>query len=646
MPDPTTDQNPPIPPVNTTVTVNGQAPMQDLTPANVSTQLTAPAAPQTLTEPIIPQNGVSPLPPPPKESFSEGFHEEANPQFKTDAEGNVISAEPARRTGAGGILGRVLAGALEGAQRGMSAEAPEGAMGSGAAFSAAAKQAIEMRLAMRNRARAIAQQNFQNQQTARAAKIHQQLELAQEAQITQNMEFSKEAHPGVLRAQKLGNQEAELRIQGLNESLMQNGLDFRAKMADMGIDPTPFMSESDPTFRAHGYALAHGAEKMIQNGGRGDGNGVDVYNTSDLQSHILAKPETWYSYDGALDKNGAPVPTAHVLSPDGKTTALDYFNAVMGGRAQLVRLQQQVSASMTMAQHQAALKEQRAKTAEEQSTADLNEAYASGKLLKPGEIMQYGLGGKDPNAGIQGVVDLIGQGRMDVGRAAYLLARNPMMVQIVTQKYPDFNPTMIGGFTKLASDFLEGKTAKQFVNGTTALKHMAELKALNTPDSLIPLTEAKARYTQKVTQLTSELMQFYGISESDQKVKEWEQNLTSLLPSKREGSLEELASAMGDRFTNWEQEWRNGVPSRVFTGQNPLKMDGVARNDLNALDPNFAQKYPDSMYAMKPQGSMFPRQVKISGQSYNMNPNGTVSVNGHSYKLNSDGKTLTLVQGQ
>lgn len=382
MPDPATDQSPQSaqsaqpqpPPMNTTVTVNAPSPAPIDTASNPpETQLTPPDVPTTVA---IPGNGPTPLPQPPKESFGEGFRREANPQYTTDAEGNVIRSESVRTRSKLGILGGILAGALEGATRGMAAQPAEGAEGKGAAFSAAAKAAIEGRIAADQRARDIAQRNFQNRQAAIEAKVKQNLEVAQTLEIQANMEHQAELFPVEKRAKELGNETAELQIRGARNKLLEDAIDFKGHLAtDFGIDPTSF-TEHSPEFTAQAPALVHGAARAVHNGQTGDASGIDVYPTSQLEAQLLTKPETYNTYDGAVDKDGVPIPTTHVMTPDGKLTANDYMNAFFAGQAQLVRLTKQISARMTMQQHQSALEKEKAGATEEQARAGLENAQA------------------------------------------------------------------------------------------------------------------------------------------------------------------------------------------------------------------------------------------------------------------------------
>lgn len=361
----------PDPSVNQTVTA--------VVPAALAS---APAAPDVSAVPstagALPQavtNAQNPEPPtPPKETFSEGYNNAVTPQYRVTGTGEIETAEPARRSSLGGILGGVLAGALRGMNDAMAAQPPEGARGRGAAFSAGAAAAKRGEEERDLKARAIAQQNFENNQKATEAKIHQQAELAQTALITQNMNFAAEEHPSVMRAKDLENEAAELRIKGVNQQLLAEGVTFRDNLAKMGIDPTPF-TQHGPELNAQIPSLVSGASRAVHNGQSGQANGVDIYPTSELQSHILTAPVEYNSYDGALDKNGVPIPTKHVMqaginpATGQPYTANDYMDAYFAGQAQLVRLAQKTHDDMTAQQQRATLEKTQAETAASQASA-------------------------------------------------------------------------------------------------------------------------------------------------------------------------------------------------------------------------------------------------------------------------------------
>ena len=177
-----------------------------------------------------------------------------------------------------------------------------------------------------------------------------------------------------MRAQDLKNEEAELTLKGAHQKLLEDGISFKANMAQLGIDPTSF-SEHSPELTAQIKPLVAGAARAVHNGQTGAANGVDVYPKSALQVPITT-PVTYNSYDGALDKDGVPVPTQHVITPDGKTTADDYLNKYFAGQAQLQRMAQQVHADMTAKEQKAKISQEQGAAAKDWATANLSNAEA------------------------------------------------------------------------------------------------------------------------------------------------------------------------------------------------------------------------------------------------------------------------------
>lgn len=386
MPDAATDtmgQNAPITP-QPVQTDNTPAPNISAVPTNVS------ATPSAVSDANVPR----PLPPPQKESFSEGFKREANPQYTTDAEGNVIRSEPAVRRSVKGVLGSILAGALEGAARGMAATTPEGAEGAGGAASAGMNAAIQGRIEADKRARAIAQQNFLNKQAATAAKIKNNLDLAQIAHITQVMNFEKEQEPGVLRAQQLGNEAAAMKLEGGQQQLLKDSLEFQHELVTKGqLDPQFFQIYNEHTqeLNAQASSLVGGSVKAFQNGKRGDENGVILIPTDIMKGAIIPKNVNMiYNTYGQLDskgrlipgsvaytKDGTPIPTANAMTGDGKLSLLDYNDKYMIGQRELYQAQQQILSDLTLQQQKATVKKTQAEGEKARAEAVLAE-YESG----------------------------------------------------------------------------------------------------------------------------------------------------------------------------------------------------------------------------------------------------------------------------
>jgi hypothetical protein len=367
MPDPAIDIQPQAPDVQTPPQTDNTLPAAI---ANAPSPQPVPPASPDLTYGPLP--AASQAPPPPQ-SFREGM-ESVNPSYTTDASGNVVSTAPVRTPSTKGVLGQILMGALLGAQRGLAAETPEGAKGRGAAFSAGARAAEQGRIAADTRARAIAQQNFLNRQAVVNQKLAVQKTLAETAHITQLMRFEKDQEPGIVRAQKLKNDAAALQIQGANTRLLTDAATAIDTLAKLDI-PFQMYTEMNPALNAQVPALVGGNSFAIQNGKRGTENGVAIVPKSSLQVPVTS-PVMYNTYDGARDKDGAPIPTEHVITPDGKTTMLDWLQDYYNGRRQLYQMQQKTSTDMTLQQHKSAVEAARAKAGLEGAQAALAEAEA------------------------------------------------------------------------------------------------------------------------------------------------------------------------------------------------------------------------------------------------------------------------------
>ena len=74
----------------------------------------------------------------------------------------------------------------------------------------------------------------------------------------------------------------------------------------------------------------------------------------------LTKPFTYDTFDGTYDKDGLPIATPHVITPDGKKTANDAFDAYLDGQAQLVRMMQKTHMDMTLKEQKSKIGEQNA----------------------------------------------------------------------------------------------------------------------------------------------------------------------------------------------------------------------------------------------------------------------------------------------
>jgi hypothetical protein len=194
------------------------------------------------------------------------------------------------------------------------------------------------------------------------------------------------------------------------------------------------------------------------------------------------------------------------------------------------------------------------------------------------------MGGPDGS----GLVDSIGTGKIAMDRLAYLVAKNPALLESVTAKYPDFDGSKAGAYVNAYKDFTSSKagSAGGALNaGGTALGHLQELKALNTVGSHIPGTPAHNAYMNKVDTVATELAKFYGDS-TVSGIGAIRSTLASNLPGTRDAAIKTQAQSMGDKFDAYQQTWDNAAPSKAYEAPMP-QISQKAMEARAALDPNY-----------------------------------------------------------
>jgi hypothetical protein len=209
--------------------------------------------------------------------------------------------------------------------------------------------------------------------------------------------------------------------------------------------------------------------------------------------------------------------------------------------------------------------------------ADASEATAA----KDRAISGTGPGGST-------LVDSIGTGKLAPERISYLVTRNPELLAAVVQKYPDFSSAKAAAYPAVYHDFTstkKGSTGAALNSGGTALKHMQELKALNTVKSHIPGTADYNAYMNKADTLSTELAGFYGDT-TIPAISSIKSTLTATLPGQRESGIQTQAKSMGDKFDSYEQSWKNAAPSKSFEDPMP-NVDAKAMEARAALDPRY-----------------------------------------------------------
>jgi len=196
--------------------------------------------------------------------------------------------------------------------------------------------------------------------------------------------------------------------------------------------------------------------------------------------------------------------------------------------------------------------------------------------------------GKEAQANDPQLVDSIGTGHIAPERMAYLLSRNPQLVDAVTAKYPDFDSSKAQSYTRVYNEFTDTKanTAGGALNaGATAMEHLKRLQELNTPMSHVYGTPAYNKYHNQLDTLAPELAKFYGDT-TIPAIEALKSTLGATLPGNRQAAIETQAQSMGKKFDNYEQQWRNAAPSASYEAPMP-GISEAAMDARAALDPQY-----------------------------------------------------------
>jgi hypothetical protein len=196
--------------------------------------------------------------------------------------------------------------------------------------------------------------------------------------------------------------------------------------------------------------------------------------------------------------------------------------------------------------------------------------------------------GKEDQANDPQLVDSIGTGKIVPERMAYLLARNPQLLDAVTQKYPGFDGSKAESYPTTYKDFTSGKTSVALNSGATAMEHLQKLQSLNTVKSHIPGTADYNAYHNQLDTLAPELAKFYGDT-TVPAIAALKSTLGATLPGNRQAAITTQAQSMGKKFDNYEQQWTNAAPSATYEATMPGVSD-EAKEARAALDPQYRQQ--------------------------------------------------------
>lgn len=255
------------------------------TPVTPPPVVAASAAPDVQTSPTVnnvlsgvvdPATVRTQPPAPPKQTFIEGA-QSVNPRYRVTGTGDIETAQPARRTSAKGVLGRILMGALEGAESGLRAPVRIGGPNP-AALGAA--QAHADRLAADVKARNIAQQNFLNEQKQQESNRAQMAAMDEHQKALANISYlNTQTHVLATKLQQSEQSWPYLQAQeelNLQKSYMDATQQFDAMMAQINDavgDAVDF--SHGPQYggvnKQHATAAAKGNDFHFLTGQHGDG---------------------------------------------------------------------------------------------------------------------------------------------------------------------------------------------------------------------------------------------------------------------------------------------------------------------------------------------------------------------------------------
>lgn len=549
------------------------------------------------------------LPPPPKQTFAEGFRSGGTPTYTTDAEGNIINAAPARRASTGGILGQILRGALEGANRGMGATTPEGARGAGAAASAGAKAAEEGRIAADQRAKALAQQNFENQQKATQAKLEHNLMIAQTRDLIMKSQHEEAEFPLRMKEYRIEVEEHQIALKNADDQRRQTQADLIAALEAHNVHPYASVTQTPQGGKnmagqaiQHVPAMVNGKALPVQNGKIGAQNGAVLFSTEDLNQPVTGDPIKVPYYDGTKDDKGKFVPHYRMIVPDGKTTYGDIARQFMAADGQLKTYQAKEAADMANQAKAADIRESKARAAHEEAGAELERQEAAHpELFHPGVFGSITgdqtKSGKDYLASLpvaqQNLFKAVYEGRIPLGGAnglGYLAARQAPMLEAITKAFPDFDASRVPQYIKTYEDFTSGKTSQAlYQKGANAIQHLWNLEQLNTIGSRMPGSKAAHAYTNQLNTLIGELSAFYGVPETDKNLQAAKETLD--FPVNRESAIKTQAASMIVAFGNYGQRWKNAAPSPAYEAKMP-QLNDDAKKAIGHFAPDFFQNHP------------------------------------------------------
>jgi len=341
----------------------------------------------------------------------------------------------------------------------------------------------------------------------------------------------------------------------------------------------------------------------------GNPTGVDVYKVSpDFNKEMLPPGTPFNTFDPTtgkqvVNRSSAPMTRGQKYVYD--STAA---NAEMEFRKKQADIdKEQADTDKARSESEKAPSEIRRNNAEA-AAAGARAAVAPSEIAKNNAEAAKANATNPGTAANQKLIDDIGTGQVAVDRLGYLLAKNPELINAVTAKYPDFDTSKVGGYVNAVKEFTstkKGSTGAALNSGGTAMKHLAELDALNTPASHIPGTPAYNAYHNKLDTLAPELATFYGDS-TIPAIASLKATLGAQMPGARHAAIQTQAQSMGQKFDSYEQSWKNAAPSAQYIKPMP-NVDDNAKEARAKLDPAYRARL---VQEMQPKGGPQPVQLQ------------------------------------
>lgn len=290
-------------------------------------------------------SGATPGPTNPRATFKNSFQAGLQrPKYTTDDQGQISRVNEGTSSPKG-FLGSVLAGAVVGALHG--AAATKRGQRGGAAFGSGVAEDQKIRDEQAQQGQKLAQQNFQNKQSAQKANDeHAQAVLtannttALNAKLIQENKFDAENDPIRIQAAKLGLDTQVQQLDRISQLMEKDALAVGQTLSEEGIDPTDYLSNYADA-HAHLPALVSGQKTGLYNGKPPSDPeyGATLYKSDDFNVP-LTHDKTFPVYDG-VDKNGNIIEKQKTLMGDGTHTVAEYMGGAMTAHAQLSKMRAQ-----------------------------------------------------------------------------------------------------------------------------------------------------------------------------------------------------------------------------------------------------------------------------------------------------------------